>query len=165
MPRWFLLRVRWYVVRLEESDAPNHRIPYVRKRLKSWKDTPAPWFLVLDRLGAGYLGPYGNTWIDTPAHMRSKSFFGAVNERKLVLLRQGLEEFMASGPQMWDVVSVVGPMHADPDTWDKICEVLEDYTHWALCSADATRGIDAYDGVNRLLARPPRRGERRRGER
>ena len=23
--------------------------------------------IVFDRLGAGYLGPYGNTWLDTPA--------------------------------------------------------------------------------------------------
>lgn len=23
--------------------------------------------IVIDRLGAGFLGPYGNTWIDTPA--------------------------------------------------------------------------------------------------
>ena len=29
--------------------------------------------LVLDRLGSGYLGPYGNTWIDTPAFNRLAS--------------------------------------------------------------------------------------------
>jgi arylsulfatase A-like enzyme len=23
--------------------------------------------IVVDRLGAGFLGPYGNTWLDTPA--------------------------------------------------------------------------------------------------
>ena len=36
------------------------------------RDTSAV-VLVLDRLGAGYLGPYGNTWIDTPAMNRLAS--------------------------------------------------------------------------------------------
>jgi arylsulfatase A-like enzyme len=34
---------------------------------------PSAIILVIDRLGAGYLGPYGNTWLETPAFNRLAS--------------------------------------------------------------------------------------------
>ncbi|HUE73558.1 MAG TPA: hypothetical protein VMP01_21960, partial [Pirellulaceae bacterium] len=46
--------------------------------------------IVVDRLGPAYLGPYGNTWLDTPA-------FNALASRSLVC-----ETVLAQSPQLAD---------------------------------------------------------------
>ncbi len=78
----------------------------------------------------------------------------------------GLGEFAASGPRMWEVVGVLGPLHAAPEVWEKISDVLADYTQWCAVAPDlAAQGTAAYDPVSRLLARQPLVGTRRKGER
>ncbi len=48
---------------------PNcHEFGYNRRM-----SAPSAIILVIDRLGAGYLGPYGNTWLETPAFNRLAS--------------------------------------------------------------------------------------------
>ena len=43
--------------------------------------------LVIDRLGAGYLGPFGNTWIDTPCFNQLAS--------QSLLVRSSMDRFAA----------------------------------------------------------------------
>jgi hypothetical protein len=105
-------------------------------------------------------GFYSLTTLFYATHLRSKSFFGAVNERKQELLRDGLREFSQSGDKMSIVVGVLGPMHADPVAWTKIAEVLLDYAHW-LAGPGQGESLEAYDGVGRMVARDAHRGSRR----
>ncbi len=97
-------------------------------------------------------------------HMRSKSLFGAPNPRKQALLRAGIAEFVVSGPQVWEVIGILNPLHAEDDVWTKIAEILLDYMRWlALYPDRAQEGVAAYDAVGRLLGRQPILGDRRRG--
>jgi len=100
------------------------------------------------------------------AHMRSKGFFGGINQRKQALLREGLGEFVTSGREMWTILGVLSPLHASPEVWDKISDVLADFTEWCAIAPElAAHGVAAYDPVSRLLARQPLSGNRRRGMR
>ena len=86
--------------------------------------------------------------------MRSRSLFGAVNARKQELLRDGLDEFAKSGPAVWEVAGVFSSMHAAPSAWEKIADVLADYTHWLMFSrSEAALGIQHYDAVGRMSRR------------
>jgi hypothetical protein len=99
-------------------------------------------------------------------HMRSKGFFGGINQRKQVLLRDGLTEFVTSAPLMWEILGVLGPLHASSEVWEKVSDVLADYAQWCAVAPDlAAFGPSAYDPVNRLLARQPLVGMRRKGAR
>jgi hypothetical protein len=96
-------------------------------------------------------------------HMRSKSIFGAPNTRKQELLRDGLEELLQSGGIVAEISGVLGPLHADPDVWPKVADVIQDYL--AVCAADpeaARAGPSAYDAVGRLVVRDQARGRTRR---
>lgn len=99
-------------------------------------------------------------------HMRAKSLFGAVNQRKQALLREGLDEFLRSGPDMAEIAGVMSPLHAGPEVWEKIAEVIVDYTAWLAESPDHLRlGPNGYDAVERMAERLPRAGNRRAGMR
>jgi hypothetical protein len=99
-------------------------------------------------------------------HMRSKSLFGTINKRKQVLLRDGLTEFIAAGPQLWEVAGVLGPLHTGADVWNKVSDLIIDYLQWIAVHPDEARaGVEGYDAVGRLVARQPLMGNRRRGPR
>jgi hypothetical protein len=99
-------------------------------------------------------------------HMRSKSLFGVVNKRKQALLRDGLAEFIAAGPQLWEIAGVMNPLHMSADVWNKISDLIVDYLQWIVVHPDEARGgAEQYDAVGRLLARQPLMGNRRRGNR
>ncbi len=99
-------------------------------------------------------------------HQRSKSLFGALNERKQALLRDGLGEFIRSGPEVWNIAGVVGPMHAAEDVWDKIADLVLDYLRWLATEPAAARaGAAHFDAVGRLVERQPFTGNRRRSDR
>jgi len=95
-------------------------------------------------------------------HIRSKSVFGAINQRKQELLRTGLEEFLESAEFSWEIAGVLGPIHADEDAWPKMGDVIEDYARW-LCLApeNPALGVAGYDAVERLIARDQGRTGRR----
>ena len=91
------------------------------------------------------------------AHLRSKSLFGGINERKQELLREGLREFTLSGTDVFEIVGVMSPLHASDAAWEKITEVLLDYSNWLLTEPDKARdGLQNYDPVRRLLNRVTR---------
>jgi hypothetical protein len=99
-------------------------------------------------------------------HMRSKSIFGAVNQRKQALLRDGLREFLDSGPELWQVAGVLNTLHASDNVWDKISDLVLDYLQWVATSPEQARqGLAGYDPIARLLERQPSLGNRRREER
>jgi hypothetical protein len=84
--------------------------------------------------------------------MRSKGLFGGINERKQELLREGVQEFVVSGLDVWEIAGVLGPMHAAPDVWPRIAEVLLDYVRWmAQFPGEAATGVSAYDPVARQV--------------
>lgn len=89
-------------------------------------------------------------------HMRSKSLFGAVNQRKQRLLREGLREFMVSGELVWQIAGVL-EMHANPGAWPKTAEVLLDFTHWCGRRAPGPINVNAYDAVERQIERDRKR--------
>lgn len=96
-------------------------------------------------------------------HMRSKSVFGAVNQRKQTMLRDGIDEFMKSGPAVWEVIGVLGPLHAPSDVLERISSLLVDYIGWVGDSPiNAEKGARGYDPVARLVQRTPARGLNRR---
>lgn len=96
-------------------------------------------------------------------HMRSKKLFGAVNQRKQELLREGVREFVESGPNIWDVVGVLSPLHSEPGVWDKISDILADFAAWVASSGRCEP--EQYDAVERLIQRQPSLGNRRFGSR
>lgn len=96
-------------------------------------------------------------------HMRSKSVFGAVNKRKQTMLRDGIDEFMKSGPAVWEVIGVLGPLHAPADVLERLSALLVDYIGWiAENPAHAEKGVRGYDPIARLVQRTPARGLNRR---
>jgi hypothetical protein len=96
-------------------------------------------------------------------HLRSRSVFGAINQRKQEVLRAGITEFVESAPHMWEVAGVLGPIHSDPDVWEKVGDLLADYLQWMSEEPEkATRGPAAYDAVGRLLTRDTGRSPWRR---
>ncbi|MBI5508412.1 MAG: hypothetical protein HY903_06650 [Deltaproteobacteria bacterium] len=96
-------------------------------------------------------------------HIRSRGFFGGINQRKQALLRDGLQEFSTSGRELWGIVGVLSPMHASHEVWEKISDVLLDYTQWCATAPElAAEGTSSYDAVGRMLARQPLVGNRRR---
>ncbi len=95
-------------------------------------------------------------------HMRSKSLFGAKNERKEGLLRAGIAEFFQSAEQVWEVIGVLQPMHADDDAWEKMADVLSDFLCWAAEHPDLFLvGPSAFDVIERLVHRDLSRGSRK----
>jgi hypothetical protein len=99
-------------------------------------------------------------------HMRSKSLFGAPNQRKQTVLRDGLAEFLAAGPQVWEVAGVLNPLHMGDDVWEKISDLIIDYLQWIAVHPDEARGgTSGYDVISRLVASQPLMGNRRRGVR
>ena len=100
-------------------------------------------------------------------HMRSKSVFGAINARKQAVLRDGLDEFAKSGPAVWEIIGVLGPLHAPEDVLERCVDVIADYISWlAESNEHIKQGPGAYDAVGRLLERTAARaGNRRQGSR
>ncbi|MEL6339682.1 MAG: hypothetical protein AAFQ65_07220 [Myxococcota bacterium] len=97
-------------------------------------------------------------------HLRSRSLFGVINQRKQGLLRAGLEEFTQSAVEMWKVAGVFGPLHAAPDAWLRIVDVLGDFIQWQAESNDNVRaGTIEYPAVERLIERHQAAGHRRSG--
>ena len=92
---------------------------------------------------------------------------GQLKEVPFARLSQADREFVASGELLWQVVGVMGPLHAEESVWEKICEILLDFAHWV--SIEGVSSIDNYDAVGRTLARDVarqnRRGSRRWGRR
>lgn len=87
--------------------------------------------------------------------LRSRGLFGAANPRKQQLLRDGLREFVASGLDVWDIAGVLGPMHAGPDVWERIAEVILDFIRWQSLNPHMARGsLDVYDPVAAAGSRP-----------
>ena len=85
------------------------------------------------------------------------------NERKQELLRAGLGEFVHSGPSVWSVAGVLGPIHADSDAWEKIADVIADYARWMHEEPQlAEQGPAGYDAVARLVQRDQLRTSHRR---
>lgn len=103
------------------------------------------------------------------AHMRSRSLFAAANQRKQSLLREGLREFLRSGPMVWQVASVCGALHADPEVWPRIAELLGDFSAWLMQQQPAHAAqhspVDAYDPIARLSALMRAQGFRRQSRR
>ena len=99
-------------------------------------------------------------------HLRSKGLFGAINERKQIVIREGLREFMMSGQEVWHAMGVLGPLHAGPSVWAKIGEILVDYTRW-MARQRGPADPERYDAVERQIERDRqrRRFKRRRGGR
>src|SRR5262245_46022639 len=76
--------------------------------------------LSIDRLGAGWLGPYGNTWVDTPNFNRlaarsvlcetilADSADLAANCRSGWTGRQAIEPDRAGGPSMPELATAAG---------------------------------------------------------
>lgn len=96
-------------------------------------------------------------------HMRSKSIFGTVNLRKQELLRDGLAEFAQSGHVVGDVAGVLGALHAEPEVWAKVSDVVVDYLAWCSQHSEAIQqGPQAFDAVGRLAVRDLQRGRQRR---
>lgn len=91
-------------------------------------------------------------------HMRSRSFFGTLNNRKQTLLQEGLRELIESGPQTWRVVGVMASVHAGSRVWQRISDVIIDYTRWAAeAPENVLLGPDGYDAVARLIKRDAER--------
>lgn len=137
------------------SQRDVERIETFLQELDSLKDiiSPARGFRVLVLLFYG-------------THIRSKSVFGAVNQHKQSLLRDGLQEFLKSGYEMTQVVGVLNPLHAAPDAWEKISDVIIDYMQWTVEEPEnAAMGPSAYDPVTRLSQRAAYEGNRRRSDR
>jgi hypothetical protein len=98
-------------------------------------------------------------------HIRSKNFFGTINERKQFLLREGLREFRQSGKEIWEASSTIQPMHAKTIAWEKILEVLTDYVYWCSKENHRIEAIEKYDAVGRQITRDKRHGHHRRSTR
>lgn len=95
-------------------------------------------------------------------HLRSKSLFGAINQRKQSLLQAGLAEFEESAKELWQIAGVMGPLHAGSDAWPRIVDVMADYAAWkGEASEHWGASSERYDAVGRLLERAPSRGNRR----
>jgi len=56
-------------------------------------------------------------------------------------------------------------MHSDWPAWEKIAEVLLDYTHWLARLAPNQATVAHYDAVERQIERDRRRGTQRRSAR
>lgn len=92
-------------------------------------------------------------------HLRSKSLFGAKNERKQQLLQAGIAEYFASAGEVAQIVGVLGPMHAEPEVWEKISDVVLDYVTLCADVPDVlAQGPGSYDAVGRLVQRDAARG-------
>lgn len=100
-------------------------------------------------------------------HLRSRSIFGAINQRKQSLIREGLKEFVRSGQEVAEIVGVLGPLHAPPEVWEKVSEIIVDYIRWldSVPASVAQNGPEAYDAVERLVERQPPYGNRRKTDR
>ena len=89
-------------------------------------------------------------------HLRSKSLFGTLNPRKQALLQAGLEEFIQSAEDVWRVAGVFGQLHAAPDAWYRIVDVIADFVAWkASDPANMDKPASEYQAVERLLERQP----------
>ena len=99
-------------------------------------------------------------------HMRSRGLFGLVNTRKQEILREGLKEFGRLAPGIWEVAEMFTTAYSDRSAWEKMMELITDYTVWLAHHPEAS-GLDAYDPVERLntLYRQRTQQERRRGMR
>ena len=96
-------------------------------------------------------------------HMRSKSVFGVINKKKEAVLRAGLDEFSKSGPAVWEIIGVLGPLHAPEDVLERFVDLITDYIGWLNEHIDNLKmGVGGYDAVERLLQRTALRGGNRR---
>ena len=97
-------------------------------------------------------------------HMRSKSLFGAVNERKQRMLREGLDEWLGCVEQLWQIIGVL-QMHGERSMWLKIAEVITDFVHWNAYREPGDARPRDYPAVERQIERDRHRGGRRRARR
>lgn len=89
-------------------------------------------------------------------HLRSRSLFGTLNQRKQGLLQAGLEEFFESATEVWKVAGVFSMLHAAPDAWSRIVDVIDDYVRWqSESNENLAAGAKSYGAVERLLERQP----------
>lgn len=99
-------------------------------------------------------------------HLRSRSLFGVLNQRKQGLLQAGLEEFSESAEEMWKIAGVLGTLHAAPDAWLRIADVIADFVRWQSESVENINlGAKEYAAVERLIQRQPILTNRRNGTR
>ena len=104
------------------------------------------------------------------SHQRSKGLFGNVNKRKQSLLREGLAEFVSSGPEMIQAAGAISALHADPSAWGKIAEAILDFLAWSHRENPESLGDpEDFDAVAHCVSRDsqrkPDRAARRRGQR
>ena len=99
-------------------------------------------------------------------HMRSRGLFGLINTRKQEILREGLSEFSRLAPGIWEVAEMFTTAYSDRSAWEKMMELITDYTVWLAHHPKNVR-VQAYDPVERLntLYRQRTQRERRRGVR
>ena len=92
--------------------------------------------------------------------LRSKNLFGSTNDRKQKLLRQGLHSFDQSGPETWEVAGVLDTLHATPNAWPKMADIILDYLRWLHRQPENDPDLTHYDAVGRLVKRDHLRKKR-----
>ncbi|MCK5690646.1 hypothetical protein KAI87_15305 [Myxococcota bacterium] len=99
-------------------------------------------------------------------HLRSRNLFGTINNRKELLLQEGLREFIDYGPDMARVAGVLSEMYAPPEVWEKISDLILDYLGWvAEFPERISLGTGMYPALERLSNRQSFLGNRRRTRR
>lgn len=101
-------------------------------------------------------------------HMRSRGIFGLINTRKQEILKEGLREFGRLAPGIWEVAEMFTTAYCDFSAWEKMMELITDYTVWLAHHPQAGGdGLERYDPVERLnvLYRQRNQRDRRRGVR
>ena len=101
-------------------------------------------------------------------HLRSYGLFGRVNERKRVILREGLREFTLLAPGVWQVAPMFETAYCEPEAWAKVTELIADYAAWLADGPYAAdTGTEVYEPIERLeeLYRKRADVDRRQGER
>ena len=74
--------------------------------------------------------------------------------------------FVNHGQQVTEVVGVLETIHAEPQTWAKIAEVLIDYLRWFRRQADWDDPSPFnYDAVERTIQRDTLRSRKKAGRR
>ena len=141
--------------------------PHAGFRLKNRKDVERIEQFLLELDSMRSIVPHARamrslTLLFYGTHSRSKSFFGTINERKQYLLREGLRGYLQSGAELMQIAGIIKSLHSKPTAWDKILEVLIDYTHWCHRFTENLEDIDQYDAVERQIKRDSQHKNKRR---
>jgi hypothetical protein len=80
--------------------------------------------------------------------LKTRGLLGQANKRRHHLLGEGLQAFAQAGPHVAEVAAVLGPLYADPGTWESIAALVTGYVRWChtLGGLDlsARAHVDAY---------------------